>query len=158
MKLLIKCKKGDYVNRKHSVIMESITSLCEAANAPVELESSFCFNQRTNKRMNLVININNKDVLIYATTIDPNNPSNGFVLGSDLALSYFPGAVAASKARSKLRKYRQVIAMSKEFVSFLIETQGRWGFHARGMFKLIYAKIPLQGSRVSRNFGCTKLL
>ena len=51
---------------------------------------------------------NNKDVLIDSTTIDPNNPSNGFVVGSDLSPSFFPGAAAASKARSKLRKYRQI--------------------------------------------------
>ena len=40
----------------------------------------------------------------------------------------------------------------KEFVPFVIETQGRWGFHARELFKSIYAKIPIKGSRVSRNY------
>ena len=66
-----------------SIILEGLTSLCKAANILVELESSFCFNKRTNKRMDLVININSKDFLIDATIIDPNNPSNGSVLGSD---------------------------------------------------------------------------
>ena len=64
--------------------------------------------------MDLVININSKDILIDVTTIDASNPSNGFILGADLAPSYFPGAAAAIKARSKLRKYNQVIASSKE--------------------------------------------
>ena len=151
------CKKGDYCNRKHNVIMDGITKLCKAANISIELESSFCFNRSTNKRMNLVININNKDVLIDVTTIDANNPSNGFVLGADLAPSYsFPGAPAAFKARSKLRKYNQVIAASKEQAPFVIEAQGRWGFPARDIFKRIYAKIPFKNHALPGIFGCTK--
>ena len=146
------CKKGDYCHRKHNVIMEEITKLCKAANVQVELESSFCFNASTNKRMDLVCRVNNKDFLIDVTTIDANNPSDGFVNGSEISLSYFPGAAAANKAKSKLRKYNRVISASKELVPFVIETQGRWGFPAREFFKMIYAKIPLQGSRVSRNF------
>ena len=67
-------------------------------------------------------------------------------------MSYFPGAAAVMKARSKFTKYRKAIATVKEFVPFVIETQGRWGFHARELFKSIYAKIPVKGSRVSRNF------
>ena len=82
--------------------MEGITGLCRAASVPIELESSYCFNQITGKRMGLVISIDNKDILIDVTTIDPNNPSNGFVLGADLSPSYFPGAAAATKARTKL--------------------------------------------------------
>ena len=107
--------------------------------------------------MDLVCNINDKNFLIDVTTIDANNPSYGFILGADLSLSYFPGAAAAIKARSKLRKYNQVIASAKELVPFVIETQGRWGFPAREIFKKIYAKIPLQGSRVSRNFWQQKI-
>ena len=132
--------------------MDGILKLCKAANIPVELESTFCFNKSTKNRMDLVCNINNKDILIDVTTIDANNPSNELFLGADLGPSYFPGAAAAIKARSKLRKYNQVIASSKELVPFVIETQGRWGFPAREFFKKIYAKIPLQGSRISRNF------
>jgi len=146
------CKKGDYCHRKHNVIMDEISKLCKAANIQVELESSFCFNTSTKKRMDLVCKVNNKDILIDVTTIDANNPSNGFVCGADVSQSYFPGAAAAIKARSKLRKYNQVIASAKELVPFVIETQGRWGFPAREIFKKIYARIPLQGSRVSRNF------
>jgi len=146
------CKKGDYCHRKHNVIMDEISKLCKAANIQVELESSFCFNSSTNKRMDLVCKVDNKDILIDVTTIDANNPSNGFVNGLEVSHSYFPGAAAANKAKSKLRKYNRVIAASKDFVPFVIETQGRWGFPAREFFKRIYAKIPLQGSRVSRNF------
>ena len=76
--------------------------------------------------MDLVLNINDKDVLIDVTTIDVSNPSNGFILGADLDPSYFPqaGATAAIKAR----KYNQVIALSKK-IPFVIETQGRWDIH-----------------------------
>ena len=128
------CKKGDYCNRKHNVIMEEISKLCKAANVQVELESSFCFNASTNKRMDLVCKVNNKEFLINVTTIDANNPSNGFVNGPEVSLSYFPGAAAAIKAKSKLRKYNKVIAAAKELVPFVIETQGRWGFPAREFF------------------------
>ena len=62
--------------------------LCKAANIAVESESSFCFNKSTRKRMDLVINIDNRDILIDATTIDTDNPSNGFILGTDLSPSY----------------------------------------------------------------------
>ena len=92
LRLVNGCKKGYYCNRRHNVIMDGITKLCKAANISVELESSFCFNQSTKKRMDLVLNINNKDVLIDVTTIDANNPSDGFVLGANLDPSYFPVA------------------------------------------------------------------
>ena len=69
-----------------------------------------------------------------------------------MSSSYFPGAAAVMKARSKFTKYKSGIASSKEFVPFVIETQGRWGFHAREVFKSIYAKITIKGSRVSRNY------
>ena len=151
------CKKGDYCHRKHNVVMEEISKLCKAANVQVELESSFCFNASTNKRMDLVCKVNNKDFLVDVTTIDANNPSNGFVNGSEVSLSYFPGAAAANKAKSNLRKYNKVISAAKELVPFVIETQGRWGFPAREFFKMVYAKIPLQGSRISRNFWQQKI-
>ena len=51
------------------------------------------------------------------------------------------------KARSKFRKFKKFIATPKEFVPFVIETQDRWGFHAREVFRKIYARIPLKGSR-----------
>jgi hypothetical protein len=75
--------------------------------------------------MDLVVQLNNKEVLVDVTTIDANNPSNGFVKNNELVSSYFPGAAAVIKARSKFSKYRKVIASVKEFVLFVIETKGR---------------------------------
>ena len=63
--------------------------------------------------MELVLKINNKDILIDATTNDPNNSSNRFVLGADLSSSYFPGAAAVSKTRSKTRKYKTLYLRPK---------------------------------------------
>jgi hypothetical protein len=146
------CKHGDYIHRKHNIVIEEIKKMCTAANLLVDIETSYCFQDHTNKRMDLVVQLNNKDVLVDVTTIDANNPSNGFIRNSELSMSYFPGAAAVMKARSKFTKYRKAIAAVKEFVPFVIETQGRWGFHARELFKSIYAKIPIKGSRVSRNF------
>jgi len=102
--------------------------------------------------MDIVVQLNNKDFLVDVTTIDANNPSNGFIKNNVLARSYFPGAVAVLKARTKFSKYRKAIVSIKEFVPFVIEAQGRWGFHARELFKSIYAKIPIKGSKVSRNY------
>ena len=146
------CKHGEYIHRKHNTIMEQIKSMCNAAKLLVDVETTHCFNDQTYKRMDLVVQINNKDFLIDVTTIDANNPSNGFVKNSELSSSYFPGAAAVIKARQKFSKYKRIIASTKEFVPFVIETQGRWGFHAREIFKSIYAKIPVKASRVSRNY------
>ena len=57
-------KNGDYVHRKHNIIMDQIKKLCTAANLLVDVESTFCFNNRTNKRMDLVVKLNNKNFLI----------------------------------------------------------------------------------------------
>jgi hypothetical protein len=146
------CKHGDYIHRKHNVVMEEIKKMCTAANLLVDMETTYCFQDYSKKRMDLVVQLNNKEVLVDVTTIDANNPSNGFVKNNELVSSYFPGAAAVIKARSKFSKYRKVIASVKEFVPFVIETQGRWGFHAREFFKSMYAKIPIRGSRVSRNY------
>ena len=146
------CKHGDYIHRKHNIIMDQIKKICSTANLLVDTETTFCFNDRTNKCMDLVVKLDNKNFHTDVTTIDANNPSNGFVKNSEMSSSYFPGAAAVIKARSKFSKYKKVIASAKEFVPFVIETQGRWGFHAREFFKTIYAKIPIKGSRVSRNY------
>jgi hypothetical protein len=132
--------------------MEQIKKMCNAANLLVDVETTHCFNNQTYKRMDLVVQLNNKDFLVDVTTIDANNPSNGFVKNHELSSSYFPGAAAVMKARHKFSKCKKVIASVKEFVPFVTETQGRWGFHARELFKSIYAKIPIKGSRVSRNY------
>ncbi len=116
------CKHGDYVQRKHNIVMEEIKKMCTAANLLVDTETTYCFQDQSNKRMDLVVQLNNKDVLIDVTTIDANNPSNGFIKNNELALSYFPGAAAVLKARTKFSKYKKVIASTKEFVPFVIET------------------------------------
>ena len=59
--------------------MEQINNLCTAANLLVDSESSFCYNDRTNKYMDLVAKLDSKDVLIDVTTIGANNPSNGLL-------------------------------------------------------------------------------
>jgi predicted GH43/DUF377 family glycosyl hydrolase len=132
--------------------MTEIVDLCAAADILVAEEQFQCFNTRTSRRMDLVFTIDSTEFLVDVTTIDANNPSNGFIRGSCLSSVYFPGAAAVIKARQKFSKYKRVIASTKEFVPFVIETQGRWGFHAREIFKSIYAKIPVKGSRVSRNY------
>lgn len=60
------CKNGDYVHRKHNVIMDEISNLCKAANLLVESESFVCFNDRTNNTMDLVvkIKIDDEDILM----------------------------------------------------------------------------------------------
>ena len=121
--------------------------MCSAANLLVDMETTYCFNVQTSKRMDLVVQLDNKDFLV-----DVYNPSNGFIKDSKLTTSYFPGAAAVFKARSKFSKYKKVMPASKEFVPFVIETQGRCGFHAREFFKSIYAKIPIRGFRISRNY------
>ena len=113
--------------------------MCNAANLLVDMETMHCSNVSTSKRMDLVVQLD-------ITTIDANNPSNGFVKENKLSSSYFPGATAVMKARSKFSKYKKAIASVKEFVPFVIETQGRWGFHAREFFKSVYAEIPIKGS------------
>ena len=132
--------------------------MCTAANLLVDIETPYCFQDQSSKRMDLLVQLNNKDVLVDVTTIDANNPSNGFIKSNKLTRSSFPGAAAVLKARTKFSKYKKAIASVKEFVPFVIETQGRWGFHARELFKSIYAKIPIRGSRVSVTIGNNRFL
>ena len=136
--------------------MDQVKKLCSAANLLVDMETTFCFNNRTNKRMYVVVKLNDKDFLI--TTVDANNPSNGFVKDSELSASYFPGAAAVLKARSKFAKYKKVIATSKEFVPFVIETQGSLGFHAREFFKSVYVRFQLRDLEYQEIIGNSKFL
>ena len=116
------CRHGDYVHRKHNIIMEQIKKMYSAANLLVDMETTYCFKDQSSKHMDLAVQLNNKDFLIDVTTIDANNPFNGFVKNNELASSYFPGAAAVIKARSKFSKYKKSIASVKEFVPFVIET------------------------------------
>ena len=60
------------------------------------------------------------------TTIDANNPSNGFLRGSGLSTAYFPGAAAVIKAKHKWDKYRFLMKnANQQLVPFVLEDQGR---------------------------------
>ena len=48
--------------------------------------------------MDLVSTIDNTECLVDVTTIDANNPSNGFLRGSGLVPSYYPGAASVIAA------------------------------------------------------------
>ena len=69
--------------------MSEIVDLCAAADILVTEEPFQCFNTRTLSRMDLVFTIDTTEILVDVTTIDANNPSNGFLRGSDLSPSYF---------------------------------------------------------------------
>ena len=55
--------------------------------------------------MDLVFNIDSSEVLEDVTTIDANNPSNGFLSDSGLSPSYFPGAATVIAAKKKWDEY-----------------------------------------------------
>jgi len=112
--------------------MAEIMDLCAAAGALVAEEQYQCFNARTAKRMDLVFSIGATEFLVDVTTIDANNPSNGFLRGSGLSSSYFPGAASVIKAKHKWDKYRFLMKNSQQqLVPFVLEVQGRWGRSAR---------------------------
>ena len=94
--------------------MTEIVELCAAADILVAEEQFQCFNTRTSRRMDLVFKIDSTEFLVDVTTIDANNPSNGFLRGSGLAPSYFPGAAAVMKAKHKWEKYRFLMKNSQQ--------------------------------------------
>jgi len=55
--------------------------MCAAAGTLVTEEQHQCFNTRTDERMDLVFSIDRTEYLVDVTTIDANNPSNGFSVG-----------------------------------------------------------------------------
>ena len=63
------CKVDNYLHRKYNIVMEQIKKLCTAANLLVDSESSFCFKNRTSKRMDLVVKLNYRVILIDVTTV-----------------------------------------------------------------------------------------
>ena len=92
------------------------------------------------------------------TSINANNPSNGFLRGSGLSPSYFPGAASVMKAKNKWDKYRFLMKNSQQhLVPFVLEVQGRWDHCARQIFKRIFSKIPIAANRVSRNFWAQRI-
>ena len=88
--------------------MTEIVELCTAADILVAEEQFQCFNTRTSRRMDLVLNIDATEFLVDVTTVDANNPSHGFLRGSGLSPAYFPGAAAVTKAKQKWEKYRSL--------------------------------------------------
>ena len=152
------CPHKNYKHRKRKAIMAEIVDLCAAAGTLVAEEQYQCFNARTAKRMDLVFTIGATEFLVDVTTIDANNPSNGFLRGSGLAPSYFPGAASVIKAKNKWDKYRFLLKGPQQLlVPFVLEVQGRWGHSARQLFKRIFSKIPIMANRVSRNFWSQRI-
>jgi len=93
------------------------------------------------------------EYLVDVTTIDANNPSNGFSVGSILSPSYYPGAASVKAAKRKWDKYRFLMkGQQHQLVTFVLEVQGRWGHCARQLFKRLFSKIPIAANRVSRTF------
>jgi hypothetical protein len=152
------CPHKNYKHRKHKAIMTEIGELCTAADILVAEEQFQCFNTRTTRRMDLVLNIDTTEFLVDVTTIDANNPSNGFIRGGSLVPGYFPGAAAVARAKHKWEKYRFLMKNSQQqLVPFVLEVQGRWGHCARQLFKRIFSKIPIAANRVSRNFWAQRI-
>ena len=81
--------------------MAEIATLCAAAGTLVAEEQHQYFNVRTAKRMDLVFSIGTTEYLVDVTNIDANNPFNGFLRGSGLSPSYFPGAASVIAAKNK---------------------------------------------------------
>ena len=120
------CPHKNNKHRKHKSIMAEIVELCTAADILVAEEQFQCFNTRTSSRMDLVFNIDATEFLEDVTTIDANNPSNGFLRGSGLSPTYFPGAASVMKAKNKWDKYRFLMKNSQQqLVPFVLEVQGR---------------------------------
>ena len=75
--------------------------------------------------MDLVFTIDSTEFLVDVTTIDANNPSNGFLLGSGLSTAYFPGAAAVIKAKHKWDNYRFLMKnANQQLVPFVLEVRG----------------------------------
>ena len=147
------CPHRNYKHRKHKAIMAEISNMCAAAGTLVAEEQHQCFNTRTAERMDLVFSVDRTEYLVDVTTIDANNPSNGFTVGSTLSPSYYPGAASAKAAKRKWVKYRFLMkGPQQQLVPFVLEVQGRWGHCARQLFKRLFSKIPIAANRVSRNF------
>ena len=116
------------------------------------------FNARTAKRIDLVVSIAATELLLDVTTIDANNPSNGFLRESGLSPSYFPGAASVIAAKNKWDKIRFLIkGPQQQLVLVVLEVQDRWGHCDRQLFKRIFSKIPIAANRVSRNFWSQRI-
>ena len=69
-----------------------------------------------------VATIDSTEFLVDVTTVDANNPSNGFLRGSRLSTAYFPGAAAVIRAKHKWDKYRFLMKnANQQLVPFVLE-------------------------------------
>ena len=144
------CPHRNYKHRKHKAIMAEISNMCVAAGTLVAEEQHQCFNTRTAERMDLVFSVDRTEYRVNVTTIDANNPSNGFTVGSGLSSSYYPGAASVKAAKRKWDKYRFLMkGPQQQLVPFVLEVQGRWGHCARQLFKRLFSEIPIAANRVS---------
>ena len=133
--------------------MREIENRGKASDTLVATEQFQCFNAHTARSMDLVFTVDDTDYLVDVTTIDANNPSNGFLRGSGLSPSYFPGTASVIAAKGKWDKYRFLLkGPYQNLAPFVLEVQGRWGHCASQLFKRLFAKIPIVANRVSRNF------
>ena len=75
-----------------------------------------------------VQSVDSTEFLVDVTTIDANNPSNGFSGRSGLTSAIYPEAASVIAARRKWDRYRFLLKGSQqELVPFVLEVQGRWG-------------------------------
>ena len=89
--------------------------MCKAADTLVAEEQH---------RLDLVFSLDNTQILLDVTTIDANDPSNGFVRANELSSGYFPGATSVIAAKTKWGKYRFFINHDNQtLVPFVIEVQ-----------------------------------
>ena len=76
--------------------------------------------------MDLVFSVDGTEYLVDVTTIDTNNPSNGFTSGSGISSSYYPGATSVIAAKRKWDRYRFLMKCpQQQLVPFVLEVQGR---------------------------------
>ena len=153
--------KQDYKLRKYNVQRYHGSDYAydvEGGNILVAEEQFQWFAVRTQRRMDLVFNIDSSEVLEDVTTIDANNPSNGFLSDSGLSPSYFPGAATVIAAKKKWDEYGFLRRSPNwHIVPFVIEVQVRWEYCARHLFKHLSSKTPIACNRVSRNFWSHKI-
>ena len=80
------CPHEGYKHHKQA-IMQEISKMCKA-DVNVAEEQHHIFTNQTQKHMDLVFTLDNTQILIDVTTIDANNPSNGFIRSAVLSSTY----------------------------------------------------------------------
>lgn len=90
-------------HRMQNATMEQIINMFKAANILVAEEPFKCFAVRTQRRIDLVFTIFSSEV-VDVMRIDANNPSNGFLRGSGLFPTCYPGDATVVAAKNKWGK------------------------------------------------------